>query len=224
MKNVFSFLGKLIIYGSAFVTILGFFLAFVFPNKFGNLVDVIRGSGAQITEAVEDASEEITDAIGSTTEAASGAKREISDDPIKELVNRGYDFDHYGFMRAIGTGDRTSVDLFCNSGGGRFVETHSGLFVPTQKTRMSIQEDVWESYLECPIVDFQTMCDRSAYRNAFVCRTNFDDESFALVCGRDRLDELRSEIQQIVKGATHADDVRYWKQYCGREQVEAWRG
>lgn len=223
LRRFFSFVAKFLTYGSAFVSILGFIMAFVYPDKFGDIVGALKQSGEKVTEAVEEASEDLQVAIEAATDAASGAKREVSNDPIKELVNRGYTYDQTGFMRALTSGDTVSLDLFCGSSGARFVSTGSMFFVPDQNTRRQITKEAWELYLQCSVVDFDEMCADSIYNNAFVCRTNFDEASFISVCGKARLSELRRKIQDTVSTVSHPDDVRFWNGFCGAEQVNDWR-
>lgn len=102
---------------SSMTGIVGFVMAFVFPAKFDDLVDAIRGSSEEVVEAVRD-----------VEEAVSGAKRETSLDPQKELANRGISFTAAAMADVISAQDFTSFAMFQAAGASPYMIADALLF------------------------------------------------------------------------------------------------
>lgn len=184
MKHMASALGA----GAALVTIAGFVMAFVFPDRFGGVVDAIRGTGEEMETAVRDAGVAVTDAV-------SEVKRETSEDTVKELFNRGYQLKHNDFQRALNAGDQTTLKLFCQETFAPFVDPLE-MYFRTEYRAEQMSNDVWEIYKDCPVVRFSDVCStgKPYSKIPMVCGNDLYEKALQQVCGAR---EARAMLQEV---------------------------
>lgn len=209
--RVAKYISAAVFFLAAFLSIVGFILAFIYPNQFGDIVEVVRGSGQEVSETVRETGADTVAAIQRLEDMAGQLEREVSDDPIRELGNRQYTLTHTDFQRAFRANDLVTLRLYCSAPVAPFVDGLSTYFSPSHPHRDGIGDEAWAIYRTCPVVRFEALCADGPYDHHAICRSDFNRAEFAEICGAARVAELVEEITRLAASATHPDDIRFWE-------------
>ncbi len=133
---------SLLVYGSYVFTILAGLVAvwaFVFPNSFGEALGKLTAMNEQLVESSKE--------IESNT---AGSKREVSEDPIIQLTNRGYRLDTDEFRRALRVADLESIRLFCQTGAYGVAGGHRLFYrIPYESKKSPYSSSALEALAKC---------------------------------------------------------------------------
>ncbi|MFK8035629.1 MAG: hypothetical protein AB8B94_15940 [Hyphomicrobiales bacterium] len=219
MLPILKTLGSLLTYGAAFCGILAFVFAFIYPDRFGDAVAAIRGSSDQITESVEEAGDKISGAVKSLEDVTDEGKKETSGDPVKELVNRGYTLDNQSFWRAVKSGDRKAVSLFCSSGGSRFANLSRNYFATFSDYRRDVPDDIWSAVIACPILSIDRACSTRPYNHPTAFEKRFDWVGYKQVCGSNASKQLERNLKKALE-----EDLEFLKDLCADSRRDPYLG
>lgn len=213
-KGILKAVKRTLVYGSYVFTIVAGLVAvwaLFFPNTVGNALQLLLESNEEIAEK----SREIAD-------NTAGAKREVSDDPVIQLSNRGYRLGRDEFIRALEIGDITSIQLFCDTGttlirspdffydlkgfGGADISPY-----PTASLKaLSV----------CAAVDLRALCRGNSNRRM----EKLWASDFLEVCGRSALRRLESERAETIKRKEeqrHAELLEHCNERLASFEAEA---
>lgn len=179
---------RTLVYGSYVFTIVAGLVAvwaFFFPNTVGNALQSLLESNEEIAET----SREIAD-------NTAGAKREVSDDPVIQLSNRGYSLSRDEFIRALEISDTTSIQLFCDT--GTTLIRSPQFFYAAWDGDADISpypETSIKALSNCRALDLKSICRGDTKRPIEKLR----EYDFLVVCGRSALRRLEAERAEAVE-------------------------
>lgn len=192
-KKFFKGVKRTLVYGSYVFTIvagIAAIVAFFYPNTVGNALQAFIESNEEIAETSREIADNTAD-----------AKREVSNDPVIQLSNRGYQFNFSDFARSIQNHDLTTVQLYCSSAPPNWV---SDKYFPFG---VNWSNDMLGLLSRCPAIDRDTMCeiDPSRARFRMVSRDGEDKDRFIKFCGRG----TERRINQAAAQYQNAEDAQY---------------
>ncbi len=115
----------------------------------------------------------------------------VSSDPIETLTRRGYIFERSGFIRAAENGDTTSVAIFCESVGERWIDYD---VVSVMNIEESITDAIALCNKEYSIVDCSLPAPGDLWSDyatfAIHIRSNERNGNLSKICGDPFVSEL----------------------------------
>jgi hypothetical protein len=206
-KSILKAVKRTLVYGSYVFTIVAGLVAvwaLFFPNTIGEALLTLSES-----------SEEISVSNRVIADNTAGAKREVSDDPIIQISNRGYEFNKSDFARSITNHDLKTVNLFCDAAPKNWVSDEYFPF------GVDWSDDILKVIRRCDAINRSEMCSLGATdaRYSMVSRAGKSKNRFVKFCGKSaatEIDDAESTLQRF-KDASTFSDIDY-KEHC--EQAE----
>lgn len=133
------------------------------------------------------------------------------EDEIESLAERGYNIDSQSFYKAVTTGDKRSIRLFCDADILPIVDSHIS-FIDANP-----DQETFEVLRDCSAVDLESVCDLSEFGRRYDGKPTFPyrQDIIEPLCGEDIFQAASTRFE----AATDEFDRRI-KESCLNETEE----
>lgn len=192
LSGIFAFLLAI------FIAVYGFFR----PTELGGIIGEILDRQERDSQNLE--------TIADNTE---NSAREISDDPVVQLVKRGYNFTINDFFRSINQSDYESAGLFCDAAPEKWIDiTYRHSEPGTERFDFLVDCNRRTNFLYCKEPNYS----RTEGDYKYIIKFLSDSEFVKVICGADYIPNMRRKLEHLKENDWLEEDIQTCKDMVGK--------